>query len=273
MNQHSIASVNGRVVDRSECLVSIDEPAFQAACSVYETMKYVDSRLIYPQDHIARLFRSAHGLSIEHAYQQDQIVTYIRELLAHGNLTDASIRVTLTGGPEPRLYITTQPLLSYPDSYYTEGVKAITYRGERYLPQFKTGNLLLNYLSRAEAVRRGAFEALLQNNEGFLLEGSRTNLFAVKGDSLYTAPTDMVLEGVTRDHIIHAAEELSLAVEYELLSYETVIAGHYDGLFISSTSMGALPLCCIDDTPLPFIHRHTDRIHALICSWERDVLP
>ena len=83
----------------------------------------------------------------------------------------------------------------------------------------------------------------------------------------------MVLEGVTRDHILHAAQELSLSVEYELLSYETVIAGHYDGLFISSTSMGALPLCCLDDTPLPFVHHHTKRIHALIRSWEYDVLP
>ncbi|MBN2859631.1 MAG: aminotransferase class IV [Sphaerochaetaceae bacterium] len=273
MNQHDRASLNGRIIDRSECLVSIDEPAFQAAYSVYETMKYVDSRLIYVQDHIARLFRSAHGLDIVHPFEQDQIITYIRELLSHGNLTEASIRVTLTGGKEPRLYITTQPLLAYPETYYREGVKAITYRGERYLPQFKTGNLLLNHLSRSEAARRGAFEALLQNNEGFLLEGSRTNLFALKGDTLYTAPTEMVLEGVTRDHILLAARELSLAVEYELLAYETVIAGHYDGLFISSTSMGALPLCCLDDTPLPFVHQHTGKIHALIRSWEHDVLP
>ncbi len=167
----------------------------------------------------------------------------------------------------------TQDLLTYPESYYSDGVKVISYRGERYLPQYKTGNLLLNHLSRAEAKERGAFEALLQNYEGYLLEGSRTNLFALKGDTLFTAPTEMVLEGVTRDHIIEAAGQLSLSVEYELLGYETVIAGHYDGLFISSTSMGALPVCSLDDTALPFRHEHTKNIHRLIRSWENNLLP
>ncbi len=273
MKQHETASRNGRLLSRGECLISIDEPAFQTAYSVYESIKYVGSHLVYPHDHIVRLFRSADGLRIDHPFSEETIITYIEQLLHADGLTDATIRVTLTGGVSPNLYITTQPLLVYPSSYYEEGVKVISYRGERYLPQYKTGNLLLNHLSLREARERGAFEALLQNYEEYLLEGSRTNLFAIKGDVLFTAPTEMVLEGVTRDHIILAAGELSLQVEYELLSYETVIAGHYDGLFISSTSMGALPVSCLDDTPLPFTHRHTRNIHALIRSWENNVLP
>ncbi len=273
MKQHETASLNGRVIPRSECVVSIDDPAFQTAYNVYESMKLVDSHLVYPEDHIARLFRSAHGISIRHDFTQEMILSSIEELIRSEELTDATVRIMLAGGDDPRLFITTQPLLTYPEEYYTEGVKAISYGGERFLPMFKTGNLLLNHLSRTEAKARGAFEALLLNYEGFLLEGSRTNLFALKGDTLFTAPTDLVLEGVTRDHILVAAEQLSLSVVYELLSYETVIAGHYDGLFISSTSMGAMPLSSLDDTSLPFIHNHTKKIHQLIRSWETNLLP
>ena len=56
-----------------------------------------------------------------------------------------------------------------------------------------------NLLARGYARERGAFEALLVDREGNLLEGATSNLFLLKGGSLITSPVDLgLLPGVTR---------------------------------------------------------------------------
>ena len=134
--------------------------------------------------------------------------------------------------------------LKYPDSYYTEGVDCTLYEGERFLPNYKTSNLLLSYLALEDAESKGAFEALFVNRHGYITEGTRSNFYALKGNKLYTAPDSDVLLGVTRIGVMEAAKEMGIQVVYEPIYVKDVYS--FDSLFISSTSMKAMSVRSIN---------------------------
>ena len=91
-----------------------------------------------------------------------------------------------------------------------------------------------------EEMYKEAFEAILINNQGFVTEGSKSNIFMIKGTRVYTAPAEGVLLGITREKIIEACKALNLTVEEKEVTHEEI--KDLDGLFISGTSPKVLPI-------------------------------
>ena len=270
IGKHAI--VNGRLVDSAKATLPILDRELQYGFGVYESLRVIRGKVVYPQDHMVRLFYSAEGLGLRHQFSADQVLDWLSLLLTRDEIQEATIRILLMGGMEARLFITASPLLVYPESFYTQGIKTISYQGERFLPQYKTCSLLMNYLALRQASGQGAFEALLVDSKGMVLEGTRSNLFACEGKVVYTAPSKAVLEGVTRDKILKAAEQLGYSIVFEAPSLADLLSERFDELFISSTSMGALPISSFDDRFFSSQFVVTGAIHALIRSWETDAL-
>ncbi|MEA5033606.1 MAG: aminotransferase class IV [Sphaerochaeta sp.] len=270
VGKHAI--VNGLLVDSTEATLPVHDRELQYGFGVYESLRVIQGKVVYPQDHMVRLFYSADGLGLRHRFNADQVLGWLYLLLESDNIQEATIRVLLMGGMEARLFITASPLLAYPETFYTEGIKAISYHGERFLPQFKTCSLLMNYLALRQASSQGAFEAVLVDSKGLVLEGTRSNLFACRGKVVYTAPSCAVLEGVTRDKILKAAEQLGYPVVFEAPALSDLVAGQFDELFISSTSMGAMPVSSLDGRVFAPPFSVASAIHTLIRYWEVDAL-
>jgi branched-subunit amino acid aminotransferase/4-amino-4-deoxychorismate lyase len=266
------AIFNGKLIDAEQAVLPVQDKEFQYGFGVYESLRVIQGRVVYGEDHIMRLFYSAEGLGLRHPYTSEQVTSYLMLLIEVDAIEDATIRILLMGGMEARLFITVAPLLTYPKSFYNEGIKAIAYNGERYLPQYKTCSLLMNYMALRQASSQGAFEALLVDRNGLILEGTRSNVFAFEEKSVYTAPVSMVLEGVTRDKIIKAAKKLGYRVVFEAPRIEDVLAGRFNELCISSTSMGAMPLSMLDDYTFNSNFSIITAIHTLIRQWELDAL-
>ena len=92
---------------------------------------------------------------------------------------------------------------------------------------------------------REVFEAILINRNGIVTEGSKSNIFMIKDDALYTSKVEAVLPGVTRTEIIELAEELNIQVnevDYNYLGLKDV-----DAMFISGTSPKILPIKKIEE--------------------------
>jgi D-alanine transaminase/branched-chain amino acid aminotransferase len=266
------AIVNGRLVEATEAALSVQDRELQYGFGVYESLRIIQGTLVYPLEHIDRLFYSADGIGLRHAFTHESVYHWLNQLIAADKIEEASIRILLMGGVDARLFITASPLLAYPESFYSEGIKTVSYEGERLLPQYKTCSLLMNYLALRHAGTQGAFEALLVDRRKLVLEGTRSNLFVCKNTTVYTAPSSDVLEGVTRDKILKAVGELGYTVVFEAPSYADICAGVYDELFISSTSMGALPVASFDNFVFPEIGTIAHPIHALIRQWEVNAL-
>ncbi|MCK5198682.1 MAG: aminotransferase class IV, partial [Spirochaetales bacterium] len=106
--------------------------------------------------------------------------------------------------------------------------------------------LLLNYMASREAIAAGALDAILIDRSGYALEGSRSNLFAVRGNTIITSEND-VLYGVTRKHTLAIARELGFFIDFKKIYLLDIKQGSFDEIFITSTSMGAIPVSTIDD--------------------------
>jgi branched-chain amino acid aminotransferase len=243
----SHAICNGRVIPATEAVVPVSSREVQHGFTTYESLSVVGGRPIHLEDHLQRLENSCQGIGLIHPFKAEVIQAWLMALIEVDGIEDATVRIQLYGGPSPLLFILASKILTYPDSYYTAGVKAITWEGERLIPSCKTGNLLLNYMALEGAKRQGCFEALLVDRHGFLLEGTRSNFYAFEGTTLYTAADDLVLQGITRETVIRVAKQLGFTVVYQAPSLSDLKAGRFDELFISATSMAAMPLARIDE--------------------------
>jgi D-alanine transaminase len=104
----------------------------------------------------------------------------------------------------------------------------------------------VNYLARRAATRAGALEGLL-HHEGYLTEGSRSNLFAVRQGQLVTPPENKVLSGITRDIVVRVMQETPHPVIEAPISIDLSL---YEEIFISSTSLHIMPITRIDGQPI-----------------------
>ena len=272
-NEHLMAVVDGKVVNSRQAVLPVTSISAQYAFSVYESVKVLHSHVVYAGEHIERLLRSAAGIGLKHPYTSTFIEESLDMIIRANGFSKASVRILICGGDENHLFITSSPLLVYPKEHYTKGIAVTTYEGERFLPQYKSSSLLMNYLALREARFKGAFEALLIDTRGFALEGTRSNFFALKENTFYTAGDADVLQGVTRSKILTAVETLGYNVSFTPVPASRLLDGSFDAFFLSSTSMGAMPIASVDGIAVPVEIDKIGSIHTLIRQWENDVLP
>ncbi len=215
---------------------------------MYETLKFRNRILYFIKQHIERLFLSAKLLELEHPFTKELVEEWIEELIEKNSAESCNIKILLIGGKtshEATLYILLlNPL--YPNrKLYTQGAKVETIYYERFLPNAKSLNMLMSYLAFTKAQKNGCYDALLLDKDKNILEGTRTNFFAIKDKTLVTAPKDVVLEGVTRQVVIKVAQENGYSIKEELIPLDSL--SHYDGAFLTSTSSNIMPLIQIDD--------------------------
>ncbi len=253
---------NGEIIREEDAVLPITLREVQCNYSVYEALRVLGGKAVHLEDHEKRLRESASMLKMD--IPPLFLDAWIKKLVEHDGLSDVTMRILVVGGACPQVFITYTELLTYPDSYYYEGVGVTTYSGERFMPTCKTSNLLLSYLALNDAREKGAFEALLVNREGEVLEGTRSNFYALIDGTVYTADTDKVLSGVTRISVLKALENMGVPVVLSAPSVSDLERA--DALFISSTSMAAMPVSAVDGkkcaTDNEFVKRIKDYVRA-----------
>jgi D-alanine transaminase/branched-chain amino acid aminotransferase len=257
---------NGNLINTDDAVVNISRRDVQFSFSVYESLRVVDGRAVFFQDHMKRLMSSAKGINMNLSFNAMEIEQWVKLLIKADDINRATIRIYAVGGVD--LFITASPILSYPLSHYKNGVVTFTYKGERLFPQFKTSNLLMSYVALEEAKSKGGFESLLENRDGYLLEGTRSNFYAIKGNELHTANDELVLSGVTRTRVLKIANDNGYKIVFEAPLLSDIKAGLYDEAFISSTSMATMPIKSIDDYVFDTDFKRTMEIHELIRELE-----
>lgn len=268
VGEHAIH--NGQLIATQEAVVPVTLRAVLFGFTTYESLRVIKGHPVHLVDHLNRLEASCKGIGLTHPFSGGQIEGWVYRLIEADEIEDASMRIQLYGGNEPHLFVLASTILSYPDSYYTEGVGAITYEGERLFPSCKTGNLLLNYLALEQAKAQNCFEALLVDRNGRVLEGTRSNFFAFEGNKLYTAGDAQVLLGITRDRVLKAAELLGCTIVYEAPQKAELAQGRFEEVFISATSMAAMPLSKVDRRTLHGPFDRTLAIMRTVRAWELD---
>jgi branched-subunit amino acid aminotransferase/4-amino-4-deoxychorismate lyase len=241
--------LNGKIIDESEATVSILDKGYFFDFAVYSSIKVIQGKIFFPEYHVDRIFESAKLIDLEHEFKKSDIISWLYKLVEINKIKDALLRIILIGDPDnkygAKLFIfKVGGLTFYPAKLYRQGIKVITYKGERRIPKSKTKDLLLNFLAYREAKKQNALEALLVDSEGNIREGTRSNFFAIRNQTIITPPPEKVLEGVTKKIILEAVKN-HFKIEHQDIPLKDI--KKYDEFFISSTSMNVMPIRQIDD--------------------------
>lgn len=270
-------SKNGQILPIAEATIPLSNIAYQYGFGVYENIKVRNQILYFVDQHLDRLFISAETIGLAHSFSKDQIKQYIKDLTSHvilskaKNLKDPSakpqddkvnsfnLKILLLGGKEPSLFIL--PLAPHftERKLYTEGAKTITVKGERLFPQAKTLNMLTSYLAYTKAKAEECYDALLLDAEGNIVEGTRTNFFAIKENRIFSPPKEKILEGVTKLTVLAVAEKHGFILEEGDIPLAEMSL--FDGAFLTSTSAKIVPIKQIDDISLQIPEKVKELIH------------
>lgn len=243
------AIVNGKLVDQADAAISIADKGYFFDFSVYSSLKVVQGKLFFPEYHAQRLLESAEIIDIGHNLTEAQLVEWLQSLVQANELENAFLRMVMIGDPDgledAQLFIfLVGSLTFYPDRSYRNGVKVITYHGERRWPTAKTKDLLMSAVAFRQAKEQGALDALLIDADGNIREGTRSNFYAIKGNQLITPPVDKVLAGIAQKIILEVS-----AKDFDIVRADIPLAelASYDEFFMSNTSMNVMPISQIND--------------------------
>ncbi|CAI3556525.1 putative aminotransferase class IV [Clostridium neonatale] len=214
---------------------------------VYEVLRVIDGKPLFLEDHLERMKNSFDLINEEFLLKNDEIKEKIKNLINKENKLCGNIKITYSI-TEKKLNIFFKQH-SYPaDEMYDNGVKVILYFGERENPNAKIVNDNFRSGVNKEIENNNAYEAILIDRNGFITEGSRSNIFMIKNNVILTSPTKAVLPGVTRKKVLELANQLNLKVEEQEYNYKKI--NELDGMFISGTSPKILPIYLVNDVKL-----------------------
>jgi branched-chain amino acid aminotransferase len=93
--------------------------------------------------------------------------------------------------------------------------------------------------------KENVYETLLVHPKGYVTEGSRSNLFMIRDNQVFTAPIKDILPGITRKYIVQVCKDLKLNYQEKRVLRQELLT--MDSLFITGTSPKALPIRNIYD--------------------------
>lgn len=258
-------SRNGEVLPINQAKVPLEDVEYSYGFGVYETVRVSAGRPYFLAEHCQRLIDSAAIIGLEHAFTAELVGQFAGDLLAKLNPEACNLKILLIGGPTPEkacLYmLCLNPL--FPDrKLYKTGAHCITANYERPFPHAKTLNMLPSYLAFREAKAAGAYDALLVNRTGCLVEGTRTNFLVLQGKTILSPPETDILLGVTRDKVLAVAKQHGFTVMETNIKLADL--SRYDGAFLTSTSSKIMPLRSIGDHAWPAL---PPAIHELITAF------
>jgi branched-chain amino acid aminotransferase len=214
--------------------------------SVYEVLRMMSGAPLFFADHMERLQNSVSHHGMKMLTTPGSIARDLRKMRKKAGVKEANLKIVFNykdSGNSYLLYFI-EPLYPSPQQY-REGVRTIFFHAERENPEVKVINHRLRSTIYHRLIATNAYEAFLVDAEGYITEGSRSNIFFVREGKLFTAPDEKVLGGITRKHVIDICSINGIEIEFRCIALAEI--REYESAFMTGTSPMVLPVRCIDD--------------------------
>lgn len=259
----AVAYVDGRYGLVEEAVVSVEDRGFQFADGIYEVVSFLNGRMVDFDRHLWRLRRGLAALLIEGVPDDRVLAMIATRLIGLSRYHDGLLYVQISRGAarrnhafpkhvRPTLVMTVRSFdFRQRLAQLQQGVAAITLPDQRWQrSDLKTTGLLPAVLAKQEAVRAGAFEAMLVGEDGGVTEGASSNLYMVDGAGrLVTHPLSaQILAGVAREAFLRLAQKAGIEMQERVFSVGEARAA--SELLLTSTSAPILPIVSLDGAPV-----------------------
>lgn len=243
---HKFVFVNSEFLKANERHISVEDRGFRFGDGIFETIKVNRGNLYNWERHIKRLKGGLKAISIN--VDINRLKNKAIELIKKNHEVNCLLRISISRGigsqgyipinPKPTVVIETMPIPEKPNnvklcisSYQKISPKALPMN-------FKTMQGLNSTLARMEAIKKGYYDAVMLDNEGYVCETSSSNIFWARDDIIYTPSLDLgVLAGTTRETLIEISQYKIFEGKYkieDLMDSEEV--------FITNTAIKIVPV-------------------------------
>jgi branched-subunit amino acid aminotransferase/4-amino-4-deoxychorismate lyase len=273
----SVLWVNGALVPEADAMISALDRGLLSGYGLFETMRTYGGKPWAFDDHWSRLEAGGELIDLKTPSGSD-VRTAISEVLDANNLSDAGVRVTVTGGsgpvdvqsdPDgiPSVIVIAWPLRDYSDLYAGGAALVTLTEGARPLAGVKTTSYAASVAGRVFAQRCGADDAVFLGGQKRVLEATGSNLCVARGEQLRTPPLDdAILPGITRAYVLDVARDAGFEVLEEPLYVDDLLAS--DEVVLTSSLREVYPARSIDGHEL----NRSDVAERLRDAYHRRVL-
>ncbi len=255
----NISYVDGVYHNYQNAKVNINDRGYHFGDSVYEVVLFNEGIFYDFEGHINRLFDSLNSINIKFHLSRKSLKIIISHLIKINRISFGSVYIQVSRGIAFRNHsykgMKIKPLLSIIVTKKfnnlnsnLKGVKAITLDDNRWLrPDIKTTQLLPNVLAKTEANKKGAFEGIFVDSDGYITEGSSSNIWIINDNNeIITRAVDgQILSGITRKTIAQFAKLNNLIVKEEKFKKEELY--NSKEAFLTSASSFITPIIKVDD--------------------------
>jgi len=247
--------IDGSFVPAEQAVIPVDDLAVLRGFGVFDLVRTYNGQPFFLKEHLERVHHSAAEIGLHVPWSHGELNGIVLETLAKNNYPESNIRIVVTGGSspdfttpqdKPRLLVLVSPLPKLPETWYIDGVKLITRVTDRFKPGVKSINYIPATVALEEARRKGAIEALYLDREGYVLEGTTSNIFIFKQNTLITPGRD-ILSGITRKVVLEVAAA-QFEVQIRDISRQELLGA--DEVFITGTNKGVVPVVQVDDAQI-----------------------
>jgi len=243
--------VDGVIIPAEQALIDSLSPWKLGGKGVFETMKVQRGKTIHLEQHLRRLTRGLNHLRIKNPYSKNKIKRYLELSLKKNKLKNASIRLTVwKEKSHVNCSIVIHPLTPFSLNQYRRGFKGMISSLKR---NERSRFVSIKYIGYAplmmayqRVAARGKNEAILLNRKNEIVEGSRTNIFFVKNNILYTPALRCgCLNGITRQNVIKLASQMNIELKQIRAKVNDLLWA--DEAFLTNSLIGVMPMTSVKE--------------------------
>jgi 4-amino-4-deoxychorismate lyase len=217
------SQLGGIVTDPALMVIPFDDHMVHRGHGIFDTAGLVEGRIYDLEAHLDRFLGSADRSLLPLPGSRQQMRDIIVQTVAASGQRNGAIRYWLSSGPgslelspaagaQPGFFVMVFPGLSYPERWYTTGLRVMTttYPIKPALYAItKSTNYLPNVLMQMEAKAAGFDNGVFLDEAGNVGESSNMNVAFVTADGILRHPKfDHILAGCTSLRVLELAQAL-----------------------------------------------------------------
>jgi 4-amino-4-deoxychorismate lyase len=262
------SQLKGIVTDPALMVLPFDDHIVHRGHGIFDTAAIVAGKIYDLDAHLDRFLLSAERSKLRLPYAREAMRDIVIQTTAASGRRDGSIRYWLSSGPgsleltpakgaEPGFFVMIFAGLSYPERWYTEGLRVMTTTYPIKAPLYaitKATNYLPNVLMQMEAKEKGFDNGVFIDEDGNVGESSNMNVAFVNRHGTLVHPRfDHILSGCTSLRLLELArthKDKARVTGVEVRDVPVAEARTCREMLLLGSSIKVAPVIQWDDQPI-----------------------
>ena len=265
-NKNIFININGDLFPRDKAKISVFDSGFLLGDGVWEGIRLHQSKLVFIEDHLERLYASAKGISLDIPYSKQDIIDEINKVLDKNKMDDdIHIRLVISRGDKitpyqnPNANVGPVNLVIIPEykktdpNTYLNGINIgrvpnIRPNESILSPHYNTLSKLNCILASIEANKLGYDEGIMNDINGNISTCNSTNLFFIKKNIVLTSTGAYCLNGITRGKAITVCNQSNIKCVESDFTFKDI--KNCNEAFVTGTFAGIVPVSQLEGRKL-----------------------